>query len=68
MKSNKNSKKNFKHSDIEKNDIGSQFGKAAKRDKSTKKRLSIYDEFDDEPLDELDYQLNADDSLDEDDE
>ncbi|MCW0482120.1 hypothetical protein [Gaoshiqia sediminis] len=67
MKSNKNSKKNFKHSDIEKNDIGSQFGKA-KKDKSTKKRLSIYDEFDDEPLDELDYQLNAGDSLDEDDE
>ena len=52
MKSNKHSKKNFKYSDIEKSDIESQNAKNRK-DKSTKKRLSIYDEFDDESFDEF---------------
>ncbi len=67
MKSNKASNKNFKHSDIEKNDLGSQIGKAVRKDKSSKKRLSIYDEFDDELTDDMDYQLSADDSFDEED-
>lgn len=48
MKSNKHSNKNLKHSDIEKSDSGSQHAKGVKKDRSAKKRLSIYDEFDDE--------------------
>jgi len=62
MKSNKHSKKNLKHSDIEKNDIASQFGKGTKKDRSTKRRLSIYDEFDEETFDDLDFNSDADDS------
>jgi hypothetical protein len=54
MKSDKNSKKNIKNSDIEKNDLRSQFGKSVKKDRSGKKRLSIYDEFDDD-LDTMNY-------------
>ncbi len=62
MKSNKPSKKNSKHSDIEKNDIGSQFGKGTKKDKSAKKRLSIYDEFDeDEESFDTDFDYESDD-------
>lgn len=64
MKSNKNSKKNFKHSDIEKNDIGGQSGKGVKKDKSGKKRLSIYDEFDDEDMELMNYKRNDDDFTD----
>jgi hypothetical protein len=55
MKSDKNSKKNIKNSDIEKNDLRSQFGKSVKKDRSGKKRLSIYDEFDDDDLDTMNY-------------
>lgn len=51
MKSNKHSNKNLKHSAIEKNDSGSQHAKGAKKDRSAKKRLSIYDEFDEEEFD-----------------
>ena len=64
MKSNKHSKTNFKHSDIEKNDIGGQFGKGSKKDKGVKKRLSIYDEFDDEELSAIDYKRDEDDLFD----
>ena len=53
MKSNKSSKKNFKYSDIEKSDIDSQTTKGVRKDKSTKRRLSIYDEFEDESYDEF---------------
>ncbi len=66
MKTNNNSKKNYKHSDIEKNDASSQLGKGVKKDKSSKKRLSIYDEFDDGPLDELTFNSEADYSFDSD--
>ncbi|MEN6454988.1 MAG: hypothetical protein ABFD10_12075 [Prolixibacteraceae bacterium] len=65
MKSNKHSKKNIKYSDIEKSDIGSQFVKGAKKDRSAKRRLSIYDEFEDENFDELTFNSESDDSLDE---
>jgi len=64
MKSNKNSKKNFKTSDIERNDIGGQHGKGVKKDKSGKKRLSIYDEFDEEDMDLMNYKRDDDDSND----
>lgn len=53
MKSKKPSKKNFKNSDFEKNDFADQFGKGVKKDKSSKRRLSIYDEFDEEDFDDL---------------
>jgi len=65
MKSNKHSKKNFKYSDIEKSDIGSQLIKGAKKDRSAKRRLSIYDEFEDENLDELTFSSETDDTFDE---
>ncbi len=64
MKSNKHSKKNLKHSDIERNDTGSQPGKNVKKDKSGKKRLSIYDEFDQEELDLMNYKRDEDDLFD----
>ncbi|MEL7586293.1 MAG: hypothetical protein AAGU19_06225 [Prolixibacteraceae bacterium] len=64
MKSNKNSKKNFNYSDIEKNDIGS-LVKGQRKDRSTKRRLSIYDEFEDENLDELTFNSEPDDLYDE---
>lgn len=63
MKSDKNSKKNFKHSDIEKNDLGGHAGKSVKKDKSGKKRLSIYDEFDEEDLDLMNYKREEEDDL-----
>jgi hypothetical protein len=65
MKSNKHSKKNFKYSDIEKNDIGSQFVKGIKKDRSAKRRLSIYDEFEDENPEEITFSADGDDSYDE---
>lgn len=65
MKSNKHSKKNFKYSDIEKNDIGSQFVKGIRKDRSAKRRLSIYDEFEDENPEEITFSADADDSYDE---
>jgi len=67
MKSGKNSNKNVKSSAIEKNDFGSQSGKSVKKDKSGKKRLSIYDEFDDEDLDMMNYSQDDDFDEDEDD-
>ncbi|MDD4190757.1 MAG: hypothetical protein PHI28_05485 [Mangrovibacterium sp.] len=60
MKSNKHSKKNFKYSDIEKNDIGSVI-KGAKKDRSSKRRLSIYDDFEDENIDDLTFNAEVDD-------
>lgn len=68
MKSNKHSNKDQKHSDIEKKDLGSQFGKGIKKDKSGKKRLSIYDEFDEEDFDAMNYEGNSDDDMDSEDE
>ncbi len=65
MKANKNSKKNFKYSDIEKNDIGNNFIKGPRKDRSAKRRLSIYDEFEDDDFDELTFNADADDSYDE---
>jgi len=65
MKSNKHSKKNIKYSDIEKSDIGSQSVKGIKKDRSAKRRLSIYDEFEDESFDDLTLNQEADDSFDE---
>ncbi|MGV8139183.1 MAG: hypothetical protein AB2L20_28650 [Mangrovibacterium sp.] len=65
MKSNKHSKKNFKYSDFEKSDIGSQSIKGVRKDKSAKRRLSIYDEFEDENYDELTFNSEADDLYDE---
>ncbi|WP_423127665.1 hypothetical protein [Gaoshiqia sp. Z1-71] len=61
MKSNKHSKKNIRHSEVERNDVDNKFSKAVKRDKSTKKRLSIYDEFDEEEsFDDPDYEPDDD--------
>ncbi len=60
MKSGKNSKKNFKPSDVEKNDSGSQLGKGVKKDRSGKKRLSIYDEFDEDEMDMTNYKRDDD--------
>ncbi len=51
MKHNKSSKKNSKHSDFESADSGNLKGKSVKKDKSSKRRLSIYDDFDENPLD-----------------
>ncbi|WP_372772491.1 hypothetical protein [Mangrovibacterium sp.] len=68
MKSNKHSKVSFKHSDIEKNDIGSQFGKGAKKDKTAKKRLSIYDEFEEDDLDLMKYKSKDEELFDDDEE
>lgn len=65
MKSNKNSKKNFKYSDIEKSDIGSQLVKGPRKDRSAKRRLSIYDEFEDENPDEMTFSSEPDDLYDE---
>ncbi len=59
----KSSKKNFKHSDFEKNDSQSIQGKSVKKDRGSKRKLSIYDEFDDEML-ETDFNL-YDDPMDE---
>lgn len=67
MKSGKNSKKNLKPSDVEKNDSGSQYGKGVKKDRSGKKRLSIYDEFDEDEMDMMNYKRDDDDDLDEED-
>ncbi len=60
MKSNNKSKRNFKNSDFEKTDFAEHASKRVKKDKSSKKRLSIYDEFDDENLDDLNYHSEAD--------
>ncbi len=68
MKSNKNSNKNFKRSDFEKNDMDAQFGKGSKKDRGTKRRLSIYDEFDEEEFDYLNYRHKDEDSFDEEEE
>lgn len=66
MKSNRHSKKNFKYSDIEKNDIGSQFVKGLRKDRSSKRRLSIYDEFEDENFDDPAFNSEDDDLHEED--
>lgn len=68
MKSNKNSKTNFKHSDFERNDMDAQSGKGSKKDRSTKRRLSIYDEFDEEDLDYLNYKQKDEDFFDDEEE
>ncbi|MGQ8335388.1 hypothetical protein ACUNWD_02485 [Sunxiuqinia sp. A32] len=65
MKSKKDSKKVFKRSDIEKNDIDSQKAKSVKKDKGSKRRLSIYDDFEDESFDD-NYDLSKIDDYDED--
>jgi hypothetical protein len=47
MKSNKVSKKKQTHVEVENTDFGSKAIKGVKKDRGTKRRLSIYDEFDD---------------------
>lgn len=65
MKSNKHSKRNFKYPDIEKSSFGSQSGKSIRKDRSSKRRLSIYDEFEDDSFDELKFSKDEDDLYDE---
>ena len=48
MKSNNDSKKKQKHSDFEDTSFGSKSPKSVKKDRGSKRRMSIYDEFDDE--------------------
>lgn len=57
MKSNKDSRKKQKHSDFEDAGQGSKSPKGAKKDRGSKRRLSIYDEFDDD-LDFNDFDSN----------
>ena len=52
-------KKNFKKSNFEKNDENAQKGKSSKKDRSSKRRLSIYDDFDEDSMD-FDYDLRND--------
>ncbi|MGQ7869924.1 hypothetical protein [Sunxiuqinia sp. sy24] len=60
MKSKKSSTKQQKHYDFEDIDSGSKSPKSVKKERGSKRRLSIYDEFDDE----LDFNdLNSDDDL-----
>lgn len=47
MKSNKDSKKKTKYADFENTDFGSKSHKRAKKERGSKRRLSSYDEFDD---------------------
>jgi len=47
MKSNKVSKKKQSHLEVDNIDFGSKSLKGVKKDRGTKRRLSIYDEFDD---------------------
>lgn len=51
MKSNKHSNKNLTRSDLERNDSRGLHAKGITKDRSAKKRLSIYDEFDEEEFD-----------------
>ena len=63
MKQKKSSKKNSKHSDFDSTDSMNLKSRSVKKDKSSKRKLSIYDDFDDEPLDsDLNF---SDDYLDE---
>lgn len=58
MKSKNSSKKKQKHTDFEDTDFRSKSPKSVKKDRGSKRRLSIYDEFDDE----IDFnELNSDD-------
>ncbi len=66
MKSNKNAKKDIKRSGFEKNSFDGHKSKAAPKDKSDKKRLSIYDEFDEDEQELLKYKKKKDDFYDED--
>ncbi|PTN09346.1 hypothetical protein [Mangrovibacterium marinum] len=68
MKSAKNSKKDFKKTDIENNESRGLSAKGVKKDRSGKKRLSIYDEFDDDDLDLRNYKREEDEDDYEDDE
>jgi hypothetical protein len=64
MKTNKNLKITKKGIDPLKADGDSIKSAKLLKDKSSKRRLSIYDDFEDENLDELDYKF-SDDQLDE---
>ena len=48
MKSKKDSRKKQKHSDYEEADFRSNSPKGVKKERSSKRRLSIYDDFDDD--------------------
>jgi hypothetical protein len=63
MKTNKNLKITKKGIDPLKADGDSIKNAKLQKDKSSKRRLSIYDDFEDENLDELDYKF-SDDQLD----
>ena len=64
MKTNKNLKITKKGIDPLKADNDSVKSAKVQKDKSSKRRLSIYDDFEDEVLDELDYN-SSDDQFDE---
>lgn len=59
MKSNKSSKKKQKRSDFEETDFGSKSPKSVKKNRSTKRRLTIYDEFEDD-MDFKDFDMEDD--------
>ena len=62
MKSKSSSSKKQEHSDFEDVDFRSKSPKSEKKERGSKRPLSIYDEFDDE----IDFKdLNSDDELDE---
>ena len=60
MKTNKNLKITKKGNDPLKSDGDAIKGSKLHKDKGSKRRLSIYDEFEDENLDELDYKYSDD--------
>ncbi|MHA7109385.1 hypothetical protein [Sunxiuqinia elliptica] len=59
MKSKNSSSKKQKHSDFEDMDFRSKSPKSVKKERSSKRRLSIYDEFDDD-VDFNDFNSNDD--------
>ena len=62
MKSNKVSSKKQMHSDFENTDFGSKSQKSVKKDRGTKRPLSIYDDFDDNlSFNDLDSEDDLDD-------
>lgn len=64
MKTNKNLKITKKGIDPFKNDVESVKNVKSHKDKTSKRRLSIYDDFADENLDDFEYNL-SDDQIDE---
>ena len=54
MKTKKNSKQDLQHPDFEKNDHANLKRRVTKKDRTTKRKLSIYDEFEEESS-EMDF-------------